>query len=165
MSSSPVIPREDHESLKQSEMFIHGRVNERECNLGGWGWGGERKFFWVQVCPCIVCMCLKDRNQPFKHFAVWDSVSQWPRFCQLVSTDWKHTPEITLSPPHQHWIYSPRHDGCLFTGVLDTKIRSPSNMRGTLLTELSLNPKLLNFETNNEFLWKQRNSICSLIFE
>lgn len=62
MSSSPVIPREDHESLKQSEMFIHGRVNERECNLGGGG-GEERE-------SSFECMCLKDRNQPFKHFAV-----------------------------------------------------------------------------------------------
>lgn len=42
MSSSPVIPREDHESLKQSEMFIHGRVNERECNLGGEVGRGEK---------------------------------------------------------------------------------------------------------------------------
>lgn len=120
---------------------------------GGWRWGGERKFFWVQVCPCIVCMCLKDRSQPLKHFAIWDSVSQWPRFCQLVSTDWKHTPEITLFPPHQHWNYSPLHDDRLFTGVLDTKIRNPSYMAGTFLTELSFNPKLQNFETNNEFLW------------
>lgn len=53
MSSSPVIPREDHESLKQSEMFIHGRVNERECNLGGGG--GEEKVLLSASLP-MHCM-------------------------------------------------------------------------------------------------------------
>lgn len=59
MSSSPVIPREDHESLKQSEMFIHGRVNERECNLGGGGGEERESSFECKSAHALYACALK----------------------------------------------------------------------------------------------------------
>lgn len=59
MSSSPVIPREDQESLKQSEMFIHGRVNERECNLGSGGGEGRESSFECKSAHALYACALR----------------------------------------------------------------------------------------------------------
>lgn len=127
-----------HESLKQSSsfksgMFIHGWSKWERIQFRQVG----RVFIWVRVWLCRVCMYIEDRSQPYT-LCFWNRISWWPIFGQLVYIGWKHSPEILLSPPNQHWNSSPLHDASLFTWVLETKIRTPSSLAGPLRSEISL---------------------------